>query len=270
LRQAIESVRAQTHPDIEHVVVDGGSRDTTLAITAEYPNVRLVRAPGSRQSSAVNRGVAEARGEIVVILNADDTLQPTAIATLVAALAAQPQAVAAYGDAVHVDEHGRLVGSYPTRPFDRDALLEACYICHPASAVRRADFLRVGGMDPRLDVVLDYDFWIRLARAGDFVRVDGVLAAARMHPRSKSLSRRGTLYREVIRVLHRHFGYVPYSWTYGYANWLVDRRDQFFSAPRRTKASVALSLVLGLGLNARCPLRFIRDWYRHRAQPGRT
>lgn len=261
----IASVHAQTYPQIEHIIVDGGSHDATLAI-AEAAGSRVIVAPGLRQAAAVNRGVEEATGEIVIVLNADDTLAPDATQTLVDALARTSGAVAAYGDAVHIDETGALIGPYPTLPFDRDGLLERCYICQPASAVRRAAFLAIGGMDPELDVALDYDFWIRLARAGDFVRVDGNLAAARMHRQAKTLARRGDLYREVLRVLRHHFGYVPYTWIYGYANWLIARDDQFFAPLRQQKASVALALPLGLGVNARRPLRFLRDWYGHRGR----
>lgn len=264
LRETLESVRAQTYAGTEHLVVDGGSRDDTLRIVADFPAVRTIVAPGLGQSASVNRGVAEARGEIVLVLNADDTLRPAAIATLAEALRNAPHAVAAYGGAVHIDEGGGLIAPYPTLPFDRAALLEGCFICQPASAVRRSSFLAVGGMDARLDVALDYDFWIRLARTGDFVHVDGVLAASRMHHSNKTLARRGDLYHEVVRVLRAQFGYVPYSWCYGYANWLVERGDQFFTPPRRPRTSVAVALVLGLGLNARRPFRFLRDWYRHR------
>lgn len=270
MRETLESVRAQTHSDVEHIVVDGGSRDTTLAILASFPGVRTVSAASLGQSAAVNRGVAEAHGEIIVILNADDTLEPGAIAALARALNDAPDAVAAYGDALLIDERGEVIGPYPTLPFDPDALLERCYICHPASAVRRSAFLRIGGMDARLDVALDYDFWIRLARTGDFVRIGEILAASRMHRRNKTLARRGDLYREVVRVLRAQFGYVPYSWIYGYANWLLDRGDQFFISPRRRKTSVALALALGLGLNMRHPRRFVRDWYGHRGLGARS
>jgi GT2 family glycosyltransferase len=249
---------------VEHIIVDGGSRDATLAIAASFPGVRTIAAPGLGQSESVNRGVAEARGDLVVVLNADDTLRPAAIATLVDALRNAPSAVAAYGDAVHIDERGTIIDQYPTLAFDRDALLEGCYICQPASAVRRSAYLAIGGMDARFEVALDYDFWIRLARAGDFVRVPATLAASRMHRANKTLTRRGDLYREVVRILRAQFGYVPYSWTYGYANWLLERRDQFFAPPRRTRTSAALALPLGLALNVRRPWRFWRDWYEHR------
>lgn len=264
LRRALESVRDQTYPSVEHLVVDGGSSDGTLAIAAEFAGVRTIGEPGRRQSEAVNLGVHQARGDIIVVLNADDVLEPHAVATLVAALEDAPDSVAAYGQAHHIDDAGNVVATYPTRAFSREGLAEACYICQPASAVRRDAYLAIGGMDPSLDVALDYDFWIRLSQIGDFTAVDDLLAASRMHRGNKTMARRGEMYREVVRVLRAHFDYVPYTWTYGYANWLIERGDQFFTPPRWSKAAVALSLPLGVWLNPQQPRRYLRDWYGHR------
>jgi glycosyltransferase involved in cell wall biosynthesis len=246
-------------------VIDGGSRDGTPAIVEQSGSARLIAAAGLGQAAAVNLGVAEARGDVIVVLNADDVLFPDAIVQLVGALAADPTAAAAYGDAVHIDENGATISAYPTRAFDAAALAESCYICQPASAVRRDAFQAIGGLDPRLDVALDYDFWIRLTQGRGLTKVDAVLAGSRMHHASKTLARRRDVYREVLSILRRHFGYVPYTWTYAYASWLLDRKDQFFDLPRPSRTAVLLSLVLGIGLNVRSPLRYIRDWYGHRA-----
>lgn len=263
--QTLAGVRAQTYPDVEHVVVDGGSRDGTAAL-AEAAGARVIVVPGLGQAAAVNRGVAEARGEVVMILNADDLLYPHAAASLAGALAREPHAVAAYGDAVHVGEQGETIAAYPTLAFDPDAFLESCYICQPASAVRRSAFVAAGGMDERLELALDYDFWIRLARRGRFTRVGEVLAASRMHRDNKSLARRGGVYREVARVLRAHYGYVPYTWSFAYASWLLQRTDGFFEPRRASRAAVLGALALGLWLNPRRPLRTVRDWYGHRAR----
>jgi GT2 family glycosyltransferase len=226
---------------------------------------RLLTVPGLRQADAVNRGVAETSGEIVVVLNADDVLEPGGVAALVAALADDPHAVAAYGEAVHIAADDTVIARYPTQPFDPLALRERCYICQPAAAVRRAAFDAIGGMDPRLDVAMDYDFWIRLARYGRFRTVGALVAGSRMHRDNKTLARRGEMYRECAGILRRHYGYVPYGWAYAYASWLLRRDDQFFEPPRPSRTAVLLSLGLGLTLNPGHPLRYVADWYDHRA-----
>jgi hypothetical protein len=202
---------------------------------------------------------------LVLVLNADDVLYPDALATLAAALAADPLAAAAYGDAVHIDETGAVLSAYPSRPFDAAALIDACYICQPAALMRRTAFDAVGGMDERLDVALDYDFWIRLAQRYPLRKVDALVAGSRMHRANKTLSRRGEVYQEVTQVLRAHYGYVPYTWSFAYASWLLQRGDDFFDQPRPSHVTVLGSLALGLWLNPRRPLRYLRDWYGHRA-----
>ena len=254
----------QTYPHLEHIVVDAGSTDATESIVRASP-ARFIAAPGARQAAAVNRGVAESAADVVMVLNADDVLYDGGVTALVDALATAPDALAAYGEAVHIDAGGARIAPYPTKPFDPAALIEECYICHPASAVRRAAFDAAGGLDEHLDVVLDYDFWIRLSRRGSFVRTGALIAGSRMHPANKTLSRRGDVYREAFRVLHRHYGYVPYGWIVGYASWLLHRGDQFLTAPSRSPLTALLALALGLRSNPLQALRYLRDWYAHRA-----
>src|SRR5205823_10324133 len=86
LREAIESVRAQTYVPVEHVVVDGGSTDSTLEILREYDGLRWVSEPDRGQSHALNKGFAMARGDVLGWLNADDAYEPDAVAGAVAAL----------------------------------------------------------------------------------------------------------------------------------------------------------------------------------------
>jgi GT2 family glycosyltransferase len=226
---------------------------------------RLVLAPALPQAAAVNRGVAESRGELVLVLNADDVLFPNGVAALVAALDRAPAALAVYGEAVHIAQDDAVIERYPTRPFDADALRDECFICQPAAAVKRSAFDAVGGMDARLDYAMDYDFWIRLSRLGLIVKTDDLVAGSRMHRDNKTLARRGAAHREIVRLLRKHYGYVPYAWAYAYASWLIDGKDQFFEPPRFKRAAVLLSLGLGLAFNVRRPFRYLGDWYAHRA-----
>src|SRR5262245_26551242 len=80
LREAIESVRAQTYPAVEIVVVDDGSADDTSAVAAGYPGVRCLRQQNQGLAVARNRGLAISRGDLAVFLDADDRLLPDAIA----------------------------------------------------------------------------------------------------------------------------------------------------------------------------------------------
>lgn len=245
--------------------MDGGSTDETARLVAQSESTRLFVVPGLGQAASVNRGVEEARGNIIIVVNADDVIYPTAVQTLVNGLAEHPDVAAVYGDAVHIDEHDEIIESYPTRPFDAAALIESCYICQPAAAVRRAAFESVGGLDARLHYAMDYDFWIRLSSKHRLQKIPGLVAGSRMHRANKTLARRADVYREVIHVLRAHYGYVPYTWAFAYASWLLDGNDQFFDQRAPSRAAVLASLALGLRLNPGRPFHYIHDWYGHRS-----
>ncbi len=267
LRECIESVLAQDYPNIEYIVMDGGSTDETPAILAQYRDriTRIHSAPDFGQAQAVNRGLASTSGEIVAFLNADDAYLPHAVGEAVSAFTAYPEAVVVYGNAYHIAEDGTTIAPYDTRDFDRDALKRSCYICQPAAFMRREAFARAGAMNPALHYVLDYDLWLRLAGCGAFVRIEPFLARSRVHAGSKSVSNRKAFYREVFSMLKAHFGYVPYEWVQGYASVLIERNDQFFTKPRTTFAAAALALVLGSWINRRRAGTFFADWLAHRS-----
>jgi glycosyltransferase involved in cell wall biosynthesis len=267
LRDCIESVLSQDYPNIEYIIMDGGSTDETAAILQRY-RARIARihsAPDFGQGQALNRGLSGSKGEILAFLNADDAYLPGAVGQAVRAFAAHPGADVIYGNAYHVGADGSTIAPYPTQDFDREALRRSCYICQPAAFVRREAFERAGAMNPALHYVLDYDLWLRCAAFGTFVRIEPFLAKSRVHAGSKSVSDRKAFYREVFLLLKSHFGYVPYEWVQGYASCLIDRNDQFFTKPRNTIAAAALALLLGVWINIGRPETFFIDYLAHRS-----
>lgn len=267
LAECIDSVLAQDYPNIEYIIMDAGSTDGTSAILERYRQrvARVHSAPDAGQAQAINRGIAASRGEIVAFLNADDAYLPGAVNHAVRAFAANPQADVIYGNAYHAAADGTPIAPYPTEDFDRNALIRGCFICQPAAFLRRGSFERAGAMNPALHYVLDYDLWLRIAGFGTFVRIEPFLANSRIHAGSKSASNRAAFYREVFAMLKSHFGYVPYEWIQGYSSCLIERKDQFFSKPRKTAAVAALSLVMGSWVNRRRARAFFDDWFAHRS-----
>jgi glycosyltransferase len=209
IADTLASVAAQTHPDIEHVVIDGRSRDATMDIVRRHGHVsHAVSEPDGGIYDAMNKGLALARGDLVGFLNADDVLAgPDAVARLVDA--AQPDRDIVYADLVYVRENDlqHVVRHWRSGAYRRGALRTGWMPPHPTFYVRRELLRDVGGFDTRLRIAADYDHMLRcLCRPG--VRVGylpQVLVRMRMGGASNAnLSSVLRKSREDLDTLRRH------------------------------------------------------------------
>jgi len=253
-------VLGQDYPQVEYIVMDGGSTDGTLDILARYEGrLRYCSRKDKGQADAVNRGFDLTRGEVFAFLNADDTYLPGAVARVVEGFGRYPEAAVIYGDAWHVDENGRAISRYPVEPFDGGRLARRCIICQPAAFIRREAFAGCGGLDASLRFALDYDLWIRLARRHSMVKIDSLLANSRLHAAAKTVGQTAAAMRETLDVLKRHYGYAPYNWIYGYAHHRLSGQALAAEAPRLSLASAGAAMALGWRYNWRHPIRYCRD-----------
>jgi LmbE family N-acetylglucosaminyl deacetylase len=174
LAEAVASIRATGYPAEIVVVNDGGARP-------EIEGVTLVEhATSQGRSAAANAGVNAAKNEYIAFLDDDDLFYPEHLATLSHA-ARGSNAAAWYSDAVSafIDGDKRETMRIYERDFDRELLLVDNFIPLPTLLLRRADFLDLGGFDPAFDLFEDWDFLIRLAQRGDFVRVPRITCEIR-------------------------------------------------------------------------------------------
>lgn len=259
--ETVQSVLDQDYPRIEYVVMDGGSTDGTLEILEKYKGrLSCHSGPDGGAADAINQGFRRCQGEIFTFLNADDYYLPGAVTTAVRHLMEHPEAGVVYGEASWVDEKGLAIGDYPTRPFDPERLRQECFICQPAAFMRRSAFESVGMMDAEWRLTFDYDLWIRMARRHRMLKVDERLAASRMHRESISFGSRRRVLEETMRLLQRHYAYIPFQRVHSYCSYLLDRRDQFFEPLRPSFLKYALSLPAGLFYNRRHPWRYLKEW----------
>jgi len=185
LGEAIESVLAQTHPDLELTVVDDGSSDNTCEVAARYPGVRCIRQPNKGVAAARNAGLARSSGAFAVFLDADDRLLPDAIEVGLASLAEHPEAAFAAGMPRDIGADGTVirVGGQPVIAHDHYLnLLEDCFIWSGSSMVyRRSAIQAVGGFSETLTAADDYDLYLKLARRYPVVCHDAVVTEYRRH-----------------------------------------------------------------------------------------
>jgi glycosyltransferase involved in cell wall biosynthesis len=259
LDETIRSVLEQDYPNIEYIVVDGGSVDGTLDILRKY-GLRWESAPDRGTADAVNRGFALGKGEILAFLNADDRYHPGAVSAAVRHLLENPDAAGVYGGAWWIDQNGARIAPYPVSDFDRDLLERECFICQPSSFFRRQPFENIGGLDPDLHLTFDYEFWLRLTRTYPLRRIDAILADSRMHQTNKTLGQRSGVFLETFRVLKRDCGYVPFQWIYAWLCFKADARDQFFEPLRPSVLRYIQSLPVGLWINSSCMGRYVAEW----------
>ena len=261
LEETIQSVLSQDYPHIEYIVIDGGSTDGSLDILRKYEGrLRWRSGPDRGQTDAINKGFLESRGQIFAFLCADDTYLPGAVSTAVKHMLANPRHGGIYGEGYLTANDGRVICPYPTKAFDPDLLKTECFICQPAAFLWRDTFVEAGMMDVELQNALDYDLWIRLARRHTLLKVDEYLANSRMHSGAKTLGQRSAVYKAGIKVVKRHYGYVPFPLVYGYCCSLLDKRDGFFEPVPPSPAKYLLSLLCGSYENAEHLPRFWKEW----------
>ena len=207
LEETIQSVLSQGYPDLEYIVMDGGSTDGSMEIIGKYVD-RLAdwkSAKDGGQADAIRTGFERATGEILCWLNSDDTIAPGTLRTVGEFFAAHPDVDLVYGDLNLVDAEGKRL--YTARPLLRLGILvyENAFIPQQAMFWRRSLYERVDGVDPKLRFAMDFDLVIRFLLAGATVRkLPGVLANYRWHPAAKSSRIRDVMAREVNELIHRH------------------------------------------------------------------
>lgn len=230
LGRCLDSVRGQTYSHVEHIVVDGGSTDGSVEVLAGAPDIRWLSEPDRGQSHALNKGFQLARGGIVGWLNADDVLEPTAIARSVAIMQARPEVGWTYGSVKVTGEVSDYV-LRPPRRLARRHFFRGTPVAQPGAFFARWALDRAGPLAEDLHYAMDLDLWCRLYVGGvASVRVDGPVAIFEVHADSKSGSIDHHLFVEdQANALQRNLLHDVAAATYGRAaalrSWTGRRVD---------------------------------------------
>ncbi len=188
LKETIESIALQDYPNVEHLVMDGGSDDGTVNLLKLYPNIIWVSEKDRGQSHALNKGFQKAKGEIIGWLNADDTYEPGAIRTAVKYLLENEKADMVCSDLNILNEKSDKIGVSISEPFDVVKLLTSNMVKQPTVFMRRKVLNKLKGVNEQYHYVMDQELWLRAGMNGFNIHyLNGVfLANFRMCTGTKS------------------------------------------------------------------------------------
>ena len=169
LRDTLESVLAQTHPDIEHIIVDGGSTDGTMEMVRAYESryggrLKYVSEKDKGLYDAMNKGIAMAAGDVVGLLNSDDFFTAPDVLSSVSAAFDNGGIDAVYGDIhfVHGDNLQKCTRYYSSRLFRRPWMRLGFMPAHPSFYCRREVYEKYGGFDLSYKIAADFECLLRL------------------------------------------------------------------------------------------------------------
>lgn len=217
LPETINSVLAQTYSPLEIIVVDDGSTDGTGDIVARWQEdvrFRYIQQSNLGQQAAKNRGVAEASGEFIAFLDADDRWQPTKLERQIPLFEGGAVVGVVYTGTALIDEHGHGIGRRSVacpQGWVTEALLKENFVSFSGAVVSRQALDRCGPFDESLSMSIDYDLWLRISTEFEFRYVDEPLLEYRIWPGQmshKMVKRTGCILRILEKFERDHAGLV--------------------------------------------------------------
>ena len=239
IRATIESVLSQDYPNVEYIVMDGGSTDETASVVKDYASrLTFISEKDRGQSHAINKGFQMARGSILSWLNSDDLYLPGSIDTAVRGFCDNPAAGAVYGEGYLIDGSGNQTGRFPwTEHFNLWKLAYLSdYVLQQTVYFRRDVLDEVGLLDEDLHYTMDWDILIRIGMKYGLAYIPEYMGCLREHPEAKSSAGGTQRTREIRDMLRRHTGkrispgYVVYGLDTAHRVW-CRRVERMFPRP---------------------------------------
>ncbi len=212
LDQCLRSVVEQGYPNLEYLVIDGGSTDESVQVIQQHQQhlTYWVTEPDGGQSDAINKGFQRATGDIVAWLNSDDFYLPGALRAVAEAYGRQPEASFYFGDGWRVDETGQPLSRFFRAGHVAFKRLSLVYglntILQPAAFINRQHVGHGNLLEPQLKYGMDSDLWLRLARAAAPEPIAECLAASREYGVTKTSTGMFPRAEELRQIAEKHSG----------------------------------------------------------------
>lgn len=214
IEETIRSILDQDYPNIEVIVCDGGSNDSTVSVLKKFGNaIRWVSEKDKGQTHAINKGILASRGRIVAYLNSDDVYRPGALRTVAEYFAANADTKIVVGNCDYIDQHSKIIGHIKARCDNVQDLVRYWgwdkWFAMPQQATfwRRSLMSEIGLFNTDLHMVMDFEYWLRAAQVTQIQTINQTFAAFRLVEGTKTVSRTHEMYREEFETFQR-FKYV--------------------------------------------------------------
>ena len=165
VEEAIASIARQTYPDVEHIVIDGNSKDGSLAAIKRAAHHRMVlfSEPDTGIYDALNKGIGRATGDVIGFVHSDDFLAHEKVLERICTVFSDPEVEAVFSDLDYVSQANasRVIRSWATGHFSPGRLRRGWMPAHPTLYLRRGVYTRCGVFDTRFGISADYDFILR-------------------------------------------------------------------------------------------------------------
>lgn len=214
IERTIKSVIGQGYPDLEYIVIDGGSTDETLDILKKYgKRLKWISGKDRGQSDAINKGIKMSSGDIIAYLNSDDLYEKDALEKVSEFFVSNPSKMWVTGRCRIIDANDREVRGpiawYKNLLLSRysyNALLVTNFISQPATFLRRELVEECGLFDVDHHRVMDYDYWLRAGKRHSPGIINDWLAGFRVHAASKTSSSFKDTFRQELEVSRKYSG----------------------------------------------------------------
>ena len=213
IKDTISSIHNQSYPNLQHIIMDGGSNDGTVDYVNLLKNIIFISENDKGQSNAINKAFDLCEGEIIGWLNSDDTSNPGTIDYVVKYFDAHPEIEYIHSDVNVIDEKGLVIGRLIGEDLTLDKILFNNPVKQPALFMRKSLLEKIGRLREDLHFVMDMEFWLRIAlnnTKGDYIS-DKVFANFRVMPGTKTVESSSKFHEEWKQVLTEYHNNDSFS-----------------------------------------------------------
>lgn len=208
IEETIRSILLQDYPNLEYIIINGGSTDNSVEIIKKYEQwlTYWVSEADSGQTNALNKGFEKATGDLIAWMNADDIYMPGALIQVGQSWINNKKKdnIFIYGNAEIYNELRGISNYRNLENFSVDILSRESFFCSASSFFTKEHFEHVGRFDESLHYGFDFDFWIRLTEDSHNVHIPHILAKCRIHDDCKSGHSRLKFFIEDIHIVERY------------------------------------------------------------------